>query len=157
MNHQSQGGAWAWWGHEVAAEGKLQSPPWSAGFPRTKSRRPSPHQNRWREGLEVAGRGGMEMCSMFVLGQNIKRSAAMKSATPEMDWYICMQLRQSSSQDIGSSLLFWPDGEAGALPCVFRPEAQCATSVAIFTPGWAAWDTTDRPTTFLAENTAYSM
>ena len=79
-----------------------------------------------------------------------KRSSATESATPETDRSICAQFRRPPSPDIESSLLFRPDGEAGALSCVFRPAAQCAAPVAIFTPGWAAWDTSDRPTTVTA-------
>ena len=58
----------------------------------TQSRQPRSHQNRWRKGLEVVGRGGEEVRSTFILGTD-KRSPASELTTSETDPSICMLSR----------------------------------------------------------------
>ena len=141
-SHESlvKGSARAWRRHEAASEGRLRSSPWSAASPGTKSRQPSSHQNGWREGLEVAGRGGEEVRSTFILGTDTKRSPASEPPTSETDPSICVQSRWPPSPEVEA--VFSPDHTVRQepYPTVFWPAARCI-------PGWAARDTSDRPTT----------
>ena len=74
-------------------------------------------------------------------GTDTNRSAVSEPMKYEKDPSICMQSRWPPSPEVRSSLLSRPHSEAGALRnCIFWPAAWCI-------PGWAAWDTSDRPTT----------
>ena len=126
--------------HQEVREGRLRSSPRSAASPecdeasqfsskRMERRAGSCRERWWGNALHVHS---------WYRHQDVTWS---ELTTSETDPSICVQSRWPPSPEVRSSLLSRPHGETGALPnCVFWLAARCI-------PGWAACDTSDRPTT----------